>query len=340
MEQTLGKRIVTNRKRVKLTQDQLAERLGVTAQAVSKWENDQSCPDINILPKLAEIFGISTDELLGRSYQPVHHAEVVNESAHAGNSGKSNKRGFEFNYDGGRKSAFGIAIWVLLSGGLLLAAQLLDWQVTLWDVLWPSALLIFGAFGLSPKFSFFNLGCTLFGGYFLLDNLHLLPGKLGWGILLPVCLLLFGLSLLADAFRKSRKPKFSFTYDGDNGHISGSHRGGYSVEGNTFCFDGSFGEQQQYVELPCLEHGEINTSFGEFIIDLSGVEEVSKNCCVEANCSFGELVLRVPKKYQIKADNSTTFASISFSGQPDSTPVGVLNLSAHVSFGEISVQYV
>ena len=64
MEQTLGKRIVDNRKRLKLTQDQLAEKLGVTAQAVSKWENDQSCPDITILPKLADIFGISTDELL------------------------------------------------------------------------------------------------------------------------------------------------------------------------------------------------------------------------------------------------------------------------------------
>ena len=63
MEQTLGKRIVANRKRIGLTQEQLAEQLGVTAQAVSKWENDQSCPDITILPQLADIFGISTDAL-------------------------------------------------------------------------------------------------------------------------------------------------------------------------------------------------------------------------------------------------------------------------------------
>ena len=64
MEQTLGKRIVHHRKRLGLTQDQLAEKLGVTAQAVSKWENDQSCPDIATLPKLAQIFGITVDELL------------------------------------------------------------------------------------------------------------------------------------------------------------------------------------------------------------------------------------------------------------------------------------
>ena len=57
MEETLGKRIVFHRKRLGLTQDALAELMGVTAQAVSKWENDQSCPDIGALPKLAEIFG-------------------------------------------------------------------------------------------------------------------------------------------------------------------------------------------------------------------------------------------------------------------------------------------
>ena len=65
MEQTLGKRIMEHRKALGLTQDQLAEKLGVTAQAVSKWENDQSCPDITMLPKLADIFGITTDALLG-----------------------------------------------------------------------------------------------------------------------------------------------------------------------------------------------------------------------------------------------------------------------------------
>ena len=42
MEETLGKRIAFHRKRLGLTQDALAEQLGVTAQAVSKWENEVS----------------------------------------------------------------------------------------------------------------------------------------------------------------------------------------------------------------------------------------------------------------------------------------------------------
>ena len=76
---TFGKRIVAQRKRLGLTQDRLAELLGITAQAVSKWENDQSCPDITMLPKLAEVFGISTDDLLGLEKKQILLAEVVTE---------------------------------------------------------------------------------------------------------------------------------------------------------------------------------------------------------------------------------------------------------------------
>ena len=81
MEQgTLGKRIAYHRKRLGMTQEQLAQRVGVSAQAVSKWENNLSCPDITILPELASIFGISVDELLGRTppkEERVHEAEVI-----------------------------------------------------------------------------------------------------------------------------------------------------------------------------------------------------------------------------------------------------------------------
>lgn len=67
---TLGSRIVKLRKEKGLTQEELAEKLGVSAQAISKWENDASCPDITLLPTLASILGVTTDELLtGNSNQ-------------------------------------------------------------------------------------------------------------------------------------------------------------------------------------------------------------------------------------------------------------------------------
>ena len=67
MENTLGTRIAHYRKQKGLKQDQLAEILGVSPQAVSKWENDQSCPDITLLPKLAKQLEVSVDLLLRTS---------------------------------------------------------------------------------------------------------------------------------------------------------------------------------------------------------------------------------------------------------------------------------
>lgn len=64
IELTLGQRIAKLRKAQGLTQEVLAESLSVTAQAVSKWENDLSCPDIMTLPRLAHYLEVSVDTLL------------------------------------------------------------------------------------------------------------------------------------------------------------------------------------------------------------------------------------------------------------------------------------
>lgn len=53
------------RKELNLTQDELAEKLGVTKASVSKWEIAQSYPDLQLLPEIAEIFNCTVDELLG-----------------------------------------------------------------------------------------------------------------------------------------------------------------------------------------------------------------------------------------------------------------------------------
>lgn len=63
---TFGNTITNYRKNLGITQEALAQRLEVTNQAVSKWESDLCCPDIQLLPKLADIFGISIDALFGR----------------------------------------------------------------------------------------------------------------------------------------------------------------------------------------------------------------------------------------------------------------------------------
>ena len=63
-KETMGQIIAAKRKELGMTQLELAERMGVTDKAVSKWERDLSYPDVNSIPKLAEVFGVSVDELM------------------------------------------------------------------------------------------------------------------------------------------------------------------------------------------------------------------------------------------------------------------------------------
>lgn len=60
----LGENIAALRKNRGFTQEELAKRLGVSPQAVSKWENGTACPDIALLPEIADIFSVTVDDLM------------------------------------------------------------------------------------------------------------------------------------------------------------------------------------------------------------------------------------------------------------------------------------
>ena len=67
---TLGEKLSEKRRSKNMTQDEVAEKLGVTPQAVSKWENDASCPDISLLPTIASLYDTTIDELLSKEAAP------------------------------------------------------------------------------------------------------------------------------------------------------------------------------------------------------------------------------------------------------------------------------
>ena len=335
MQLTLGERIAQHRKRLGLTQEALAEKLSITAQAVSKWENGQSCPDITTLPRLADIFGISTDELLGKE-PPVtaHEAEVVEEKE--GNGLRVKQGNWEFHWDSGKRSAVTFAVWVLLVGISYLLTKWFHWEVSLWRIMWPSFLMVFGFAGLFPRFSVFNFGLFLGGGYFLVHNLGLWQLDIA-DLAFPICIVLFGLSLLVDALRKPNKPKFSVVRNGGN---SSKTKCDCRNIGDRFVCDLSFGENTHCVELPLLSGGEASCNFGELTVDLTTCEAVADNCLIEANAHFAELVLKVPRRFSVQTESSTAFGSVNFIGQPDPVPIGLIRLDANASFGEISVRYI
>ena len=66
-----GENIVQLRKIRQMTQEELADRIGVSRQAVGKWESGETEPSLDLAKKVAEVFGVSLDELAG------HQAEIV-----------------------------------------------------------------------------------------------------------------------------------------------------------------------------------------------------------------------------------------------------------------------
>ena len=131
-EMTMGRRIAARRKELKMTQEALAQELGVSAQAVSKWENDLSCPDISILPKLAKTLGLTTDALLGAEPEgPVSPALPVpadpeEEDDRPGIYVESdNGRKWDIHFDAPKKASFSLAGWLICTALLMLIGPLL-----------------------------------------------------------------------------------------------------------------------------------------------------------------------------------------------------------------------
>lgn len=81
---TIGRKIAELRKAHNMTQFELADALGISFQAVSNWERGASMPDISKLPELAETFGVTIDEVLGKNNPAIvqlAHGETIDTRA-------------------------------------------------------------------------------------------------------------------------------------------------------------------------------------------------------------------------------------------------------------------
>ena len=332
---TLGDRIKYHRKRLGMTQEQLAERMGVSAQAVSKWENNLSCPDISVLPDLAEVFGVSVDELLGKGGSVVRDAEIVEPE-------KEKESGYTWNWKyESKKGGILFALYILTVGALLLLRSYVPaMDISWWTVVWTTALVYIGVSGLIGHFSLFCLIMALGGLYFLLSAYGVIAIKLSWGILLPALLILWGISLLIDVFcgnKPWKRKKEAF----HKMKAEKKHRCEYNCDDGEFHCELSFGEDRVPVVTPLLKQASIESSFGDFTVDFSGCEAVAPYCEVNVENSFGSLKLLVPEKFRVEMQADASFASTpEIKGSPAAQTEGTIHLKADVSFGSVQVRYV
>lgn len=316
---TMGERIKHHRKRLGLTQEQLAERLGVSPQAVSKWENNLSCPDISLLPELASVLGISADELLGKETTTAEEKKPASS--------------YEFHWNTNfHKSWNGILfpVFVMIFGGLWLANVIFNMDVSWWTLAWTLSLMYFGIIG-----GRYMLIVGLTGLYYLLSAYDLIHWSVGWEIIVPIVVLLWGLSLLADMLWV-RKKKRRFVVEN---HKEVCRE--YSCERGELHCEMAFGSDRAPVATDLLHKGVIETSFGQFTVDFSACMAVAPNCTVEVENSFGSLTLLIPRRYRMHiAESENFFSGCTVKGECDAQTVGDIFLKYENSFGSLTVQYI
>lgn len=328
---TLGERIKYHRKRLGLTQEQLADRLGVSAQAVSKWENNQSCPDISILPEIADLFGITVDELLGKEQNAadaVHEAEVVEETSKDMWSFKTEKR------------AGGIlfALYIITVGALLAVNEIFGFSVSWWTVLWTLGLFYIGVSGLVGRFSAFSLMLALAGAYFLTSAYDLLPLNLGWNIVIPAALVLWGLSLLADILcnRRFRRKKLQKA-EKKSGK---AHHECTCAEGYLHC-EMNFGDYRTVVRTAILRGGSVEANFGDFTVDFSGCDAIAPDCSLKVENNFGSLTLLIPRRFRLTLNQDSGVAcTVDQHGEPNEETEGTVHIELETHFGSCSIRYI
>lgn len=327
-QMSMGKRIMTLRKAAGMTQEQLSSLLGVTPQAVSKWENDISCPDVTMLPHIAEVFGTSTDSLLGR--------EDIDAEAVRAAYAKENNQKTQIS-----KSGMWFGALVVVAGLALLCGQFMDVAIKPWGVIWASILLVLGTIWMLRRFSFLNLGVVLLGLYLLMTNLGVvLPFTLTWAMGVPVFLVLLGLTILwdhlfprpykeeewehwnrnSDFMRRHAESKFSDT----DGHIN---------------MKSSFAENNYVAAASRFQGGEMEVHFGHGVLDMRNVQSAADGAVLHAEVSFGCAELWLPRTLRADLQQVSKSAADWEEHGACNTDAKVIRVMGSVSFGTIEVHY-
>ena len=345
-KETLGKRIATLRKEKGLTQEQLAEKVGVSAQAVSKWENDVSCPDITLLPLLADLFGVSVDELLG--VKPVEPHVIILDKDETPRDQKKNKGSFSIDIGRGSGKWKSIAtciglilicLFFLLHSMAGLFPYISDGEVTLkgWNYVWPLLIFTLGLISIRDSITF-SVTMMAFGGYEFVRRVLLgygntvLPAIPWYVVLLIAAIVALIMAIIG------KKPIVRVNKKDVSGERKPTME--YSDDNNYLKADMSFGNNTILYTHDVLSGGSIDSNFGDYTIDLTNVITFAQDCLLKIDQNFGNITILLPRHVRLVKSTDTSFAAFTLDGEPDTDAVQTLIIRADVNFGSLQVKYV
>ena len=341
--QTLGKRIAMLRKEKGLTQEQLAEKVGVSAQAVSKWENDVSCPDITLLPLLADLLGVTVDELLG--VKPIEpHVIILDKDETPKDEAKKN-RPFTWEWNKHKTSArwgtiaFCIgAILVCLLFILRSFPQLglfLNYDdVSAWDYLWPILIFTVGLISVRDHVIFGSL-FMLWGVYEFLCST--IPAMGAYQIKWYVILLVIAVIMLVKTILGKKRIIFNVKKDDEN--VDRTPQLDVTQDDNYLDADMSFGSGVITYDGDTLRGGSIDMNFGDYKVDLRNVRTFENDCLLKIDQNFGSLTIFLPQNVRLVKSSDTSFGSFATYGEPSPDATQSIIIRADVNFGTLQVKY-
>lgn len=342
---TVGKKIMSLRKEAGLTQEQLAERLGISAQAVSKWENDISCPDISMLPVLASLFNVSVDDLLGVDRPEAGQTGMQDdlapkEGARQGSCRSHDAPGSSEAQKGckGNCSGLGFALLLIGLGVIFLLCRYFGLTPSVWDIVWPAVVLGLGVAWFVGKIAPLGLGVAFVGFYYLMRNLgQPLPFPLDWDLIWPVGLVLLGLSVLVDCFRWRNRWHEGWFCRRKHGEESIE----YSEEEGFLNVRATFSEGNRRIKSEKLTGGSLHLVFSGGELDLSAVKSLGDKgaAAINAHIVFAGCTIFVPAYIRVENRANCIFGGIEINGGP-LNPTATLTITGDVVFGGIDIRYI
>ena len=333
-QETLGKRIMRLRKARGWTQEQLAEKLGISAQAISKWENDISCPDISLLPALAALFGVRVDTLLGIPEEaPEEPKETFSQET-------AETPPLQQTPAKAPARDWGSIAWACILIGLGLLFLLNKWlgfhSGDLWGMVWPAVLLGLGLSWFLRSWSILSLGLAILGLLFLLQNLGSLSFSLDWNTLWPLLLILCGLDCLLSSLGLRRRSA------GHAAGAAGKAKGpwDYVPENGRIDVNAIFCSDARRVRGN-LQGGSVGILFAGGTLDLTSVQALGEKgaAILEFQVVFGGYDLILPPNIRVDNQLHCTFGGTETKGSSRAEDA-TLTLRGNVIFGGVDIRYV
>ena len=178
-----------------------------------------------------------------------------------------------------------------------------------------------------------------FGGYEFVRRVLLTYGnsalpEVRWYVILLIGAIIALVMVILGKTQLFRRKQRRINRNGDR-----NPRMEYHDDNNFLDADMSFGSGTIRYDRDVLAGGDVDSSFGDYTIDLTGVTTFAQDCLLKIDQSFGNITLLLPKHVRLVKSSDTSFAAFTSTGNPDPDATQTIIIRADVNFGSLQVKY-